>query len=229
MACVKATGGIPKGQEALGKVKIQSVKDDAFRVYGRVFPNFDASELVEAMQKTEAPEDAVVYYPSIEELEKLPVAKDVKNSFFGELDMQIGYCNGTNHKLDAVEYHPSSEFGVAASDLILLLGKQQDVEVSEDGAEVSYDSSKIEAFLLPKGTVYEMYATTLHYAPCSVDGKPFRNAVILPKGTNEELTEERGGQPEDKLLTAKNKWLIAHEEAGIAGAYNGIKGKNVSV
>ena len=27
------------------------------------------------------------------------------------------------------------------------------------------------------------------------------------------LTEERGTQPEDKLLTAKNKWLIAHEEA----------------
>ena len=210
-------------------MKIQSVKDDSFRAYGRIFPNFDASELVEAMQKTEAPEDAVVYYPSIAELEKLPLAEVVKNSFFGERDMQIGYCNGTNHKLDAVEYHRSSEFGVAASDLILLLGKQQDVEVSEDGAEVSYDSSGIEAFMLPRGTVYEMYATTLHYAPCSVDGKPFRNVVILPKGTNEELTEERAGQPEDKLLAAKNKWLIAHKEAGIAGAYNGIKGENISV
>ena len=210
-------------------MKIQSVKDDSFRAYGRIFPNFDASELVEAMQKTEAPEDAVVYYPSIAELEKLPVAEVVKNSFFGEMDMQIGYCNGTNHKLDAVEYHRSSEFGVAASDLILLLGKQQDVEVSEDGAEVSYDSSGIEAFMLPRGPVYEMYATTLHYAPCSVDGKPFRNVVILPKGTNEELTEERAGQPEDKLLAAKNKWLIAHKEAGIAGAYNGIKGENISV
>lgn len=208
---------------------IQSVNDDSFKAYGRIFPSFDASELVEAMQKMEAPEDAVVYYPSIEELEKLSVAKDVKNSFFGELDMQIGYCNGTNHKLDAVEYHRCSEFGVAASDLILLLGKQQDVEVSEDGAVVTYDSSKIEAFLLPKGTVYEMYATTLHYAPCSVEGRPFRNVVILPKGTNEELTEEKGSQPEDKLLMAKNKWLIAHEEAGIAGAYNGIKGENISV
>jgi len=210
-------------------VKIQSVNDDAFKAYGRVFSSFDASELVEAMQKMEAPEDAVVYYPSIEELEKLSVAKEVKNSFFGELDMQIGYCNGTNHKLDAVEYHRCSEFGVAASDLILLLGKQQDVEVSEDGAGIVYDSSKIEAFQIPKGTVYEMYATTLHYAPCSVDGKPFRNVVILPKGTNEKLTEERGIQPEDKLLAARNKWLIAHEEAGIAGAYHGIKGENVSV
>ena len=43
------------------------------------------------------------------------------------------------------------------------------------------------------------------------------------------MTEKKGTQPEDKLLAAKNKWLIAHEEAGIAGAYNGIKGENISV
>ncbi len=208
---------------------IQSVHDDSFKAYGRVIAGVDASGLVEAMQETEAPEDAVVYYPSIDALEKLPVAKAVKNSFFGELDMQMGYCNGTNNKMNAVEYHRCSEFGVAASDLILLLGKQQDVEVSEDGGDFSYDSVKAEAFLVPKGTVYEMYATTLHYAPCSVEGKPFRNVVILPKGTNEDLTEERGSLPEDKLLTAKNKWLIAHEEAGIAGAYVGIKGENITV
>jgi len=210
-------------------VTIQSVHDDSFKAYGRVIAGVDASGLVEAMQETEAPEDVVVYYPSIDALEKLPVAKAVKNSFFGELDMQMGYCNGTNNKMNAVEYHRCSEFGVAASDLILLLGKQQDVEVSEDGGDFSYDSVKAEAFLVPKGTVYEMYATTLHYAPCSVEGKPFRNVVILPKGTNEDLTEERGSLPEDKLLTAKNKWLIAHEEAGIAGAYVGIKGENITV
>ena len=106
-------------------MKIQSVNDDSFKAYGRVFPEFDAASLVEAMQEMEAPADAVVYYPSIKKLENLPVAKDVKNSFFGELDMQIGYCNGTNNKLNAVEYHRCSEIGVASSDLILLLGKQQ--------------------------------------------------------------------------------------------------------
>ena len=31
--------------------------------------------------------------------------------------------------------------------------------------------------------------------------------------------------PEDGLLTAKNKWLIAHEE----GAFNGLCGVNVTV
>lgn len=205
-------------------MKIQSVMDEAYKAYGRVFDGFDATQLVKAMEETQAPADAVVYYPSIEELEKLPVALDIKNSLFGELEIQVGYCNGTNNKLNAVEYHRSSEIGVAASDLILLLGKQQDIE-----EDFSYDSAKIEAFFVPKGTVYEMYATTLHYAPCSVEGKPFRNVVILPVGTNTEVEASFDIQPEDKLLTAKNKWLIAHEEAGIAGAVNGIKGENIAL
>ncbi|WMC91826.1 DUF4867 family protein [Kineothrix sp. MB12-C1] len=205
-------------------MKIQSVMDEAYKAYGRVFDGFDVTQLVKAMEETQAPADAVVYYPSIEELEKLPVALDIKNSLFGELEIQVGYCNGTNNKLNAVEYHRSSEIGVAASDLILLLGKQQDIE-----EDFSYDSAKIEAFFVPKGTVYEMYATTLHYAPCSVEGKPFRNVVILPVGTNTEVEASFDIQPEDKLLTAKNKWLIAHEEAGIAGAVNGIKGENIAL
>lgn len=204
-------------------MKIQSVSDSSFRPYGRVFTGMDVSELVAAMEKTDAPADAVVYYPSIPELEKLSVAAEIKNSFFGQLDMQIGYCNGTNDRLNAVEYHRCSEFGVAVTDIILLLGKQQDIEV-----DFTYDSSAIEAFMVPKGTVYEMYATTLHYAPCSVEGKPFRNVVILPKGTNTDL-EAKGAQPEDKLLAAKNKWLIAHADAAIEGAFNGIKGSNVTV
>lgn len=205
-------------------MKIQSIMDEAYKAYGRVFDGFDVARLISAMKETEAPADAVVYYPSIAELEKLPIADDIKNSLFGGLEIQLGYCNGTNNKLNAMEYHRNSEFGVAASDLILLLGKQQDIE-----EDFSYDSAKVEAFFVPEGTVYEMYATTLHYAPCSVDGKPFRNVVILPAGTNTELEVSDRAYPEDKLLTAKNKWLIAHAEAAIEGAVNGIWGENIAL
>lgn len=203
---------------------MQSVTDEAYAAYGRVFEGFDVKALVQALKETDAPADGVVYFPSIETLETLPVVKDIKNSLFGGLDIQVGYCNGTNQKLNAVEYHRNSEIGVAASDLILLLGKQQDLE-----GDFTYDSSKVEAFFVPEGTVYEMYATTLHYAPCGVDGRPFRNAVILPEGTNTEIETPISVQPEDRLLTAKNKWLIAHEEAGIEGAYCGIRGDNITV
>ena len=30
-------------------------------------------------------------------------------------------------------------------------------------------------------------------------------------------------------MTAVNKWLIAHEEAAIDGAFNGLKGENIDV
>ena len=35
--------------------------------------------------------------------------------------------------------------------------------------------------------------------------------------------------PEDGLLTAKNKWLIAHEEAQIPGAFCGLVGENITL
>ena len=31
------------------------------------------------------------------------------------------------------------------------------------------------------------------------------------------------------LLMATNKWLIAHKDAHIAGAFEGLKGKNIEV
>ena len=44
-----------------------------------------------------------------------------------------------------------------------------------------------------------------------------------------QLTFETASEGEDKLLTAKNKWLIGHEEAAIEGAFNGLKGANVGI
>lgn len=110
------------------------------------------------------------------------------------------------------------------TDLILLLGRQQDIE-----ADFTYDTAKIEAFYMPAGTAVELYATTLHYAPCTAGGDGFRCAIILPAGTNLELDFAPSAEGEDRLITAKNKWLIAHEEAKIAGAFCGLKGENITV
>ena len=93
----------------------------------------------------------------------------------------------------------------------------------------TYDTSKIEAFLVPAGTGIEVYATTLHYAPCHVNEGGFQCVVVLPKGTNTELTFPTEKTGEDSLMTAKNKWLIAHEDAKIEGAFNGLKGENITI
>lgn len=204
-------------------MKIQELTDTSFGKYGKVVTEFSFDKILKEMEHTPLPKD-VVYVPSVEELEALPEAVEVCRKGFGGLPIQIGYCNGDNHKLNALEYHRSSEIDIAATDLILLLGCQQDIEEGD-----VYDTSKVEAFYVPAGTAVELYATTLHYAPCTAKEGGFRCVVVLPRGTNEELPFEAAREGENRLLTAVNKWLIAHEEAGIEGAFCGLKGENTEV
>ncbi|WP_295306676.1 DUF4867 family protein [Blautia sp.] len=204
-------------------MKIQKVTDPAFRKYGQVLDGYDFTGLIKEMKHTPVPED-VIYVPSVEELEALDVMKDLQNKGYGGLPIQIGYCNGHNKKLNAVEYHRNSEINVAVTDLVLLIGHQQDIEPDH-----TYDTSRIEAFLVPAGTGIEVYATTLHYAPCHVNEGGFQCVVVLPKGTNTDLTFQTEKTGEDSLMTAKNKWLIAHEDAKIEGAFNGLKGENITI
>ena len=211
-------------------MQILSVKDPAFRKYGRVITNVDFTELVEEMKKTPVPAD-VVYEPGINALEALPVKKELENITYGEMPIQIGYCNGHNSKLNAVEYHRNSEINVAATDAILILGQLADV--TED---YTYDTSKMEAFLVSAGTGVEIFATSLHYAPCGVDGKGFQVAIVLPQGTNYPLegshqkAEQGRTFNEDALLAATNKWLIGHAEGGLPeGSFIGLTGENLSV
>lgn len=204
-------------------MKIQKVTDPAFRKYGQVLEGYDFTGLIKEMKHTPVPED-VIYVPSVEELEALDIMKDLQNKGYGGLPVQIGYCNGHNKKLNAVEYHRNSEINVAVTDIVLLIGHQQDIEPDH-----TYDTSKIETFLVPAGTGIEVYATTLHYAPCHVNEGGFQCVVVLPKGTNTDLTFQTEKTGEDSLMTAKNKWLIAHEDAKIAGAFNGLKGENITI
>ncbi len=206
-------------------MKIQNVHDAAFRKYGKIIDTVDCTALIAEMAKTPAPENDVIYVPSVAELEALPVFADLRDRVYGGMPIQIGYCNGTNNKLNALEYHRDSEINVACTDLILLIGSEQDME-----ADYTYDTAKVEAFLVPAGTMIEVYATTLHYAPCSVNGV-FRCVVVLPKGTNEALTAYPEKNGEDALLFAVNKWLVAHPESGLEadGTFMGLKGENITL
>ena len=205
-------------------MEIKNVTDPAFRKYGRVVQGIDFSDLVEAIQKETPLPEGVAYEPSIGALEATKAAGELQRRTYGELPIEVGYCNGHNYKLNAVEYHRSSEINVAATDAVLIVGMQQDIT-----DDFTYDTSLMEAFLVPAGTAVEIYATTLHYAPCSADEGGFRVGIVLPAGTNYPL-EERHTDWEDALLTAKNKWLIGHAEGGLdAGAHIGLIGKNLDI
>lgn len=205
-------------------MEIKKVTDDAFSAYGKVLEGYDFFELLEVMKDTPLPEDEVVYVPGVKAMEEATVSERLKKSAYGGLPIQVGYCNGHNLKLNALEYHRSSEVDIAASDLILLLGRQQDIQ-----EDYTYDTAKVEGFFVPAKTAVELYATTLHYAPCQASEEGFRCVIVLPEGTNHELDFSVASEGEEKLMTAKNKWLIAHEDAKIGGAFCGLKGENISL
>ncbi len=207
-------------------MKIQSVKDDAFKTYGRVLEGYDFSEVLKVLRENTPAGLGVEYKPSVAKLEACSIYGELQNREYGGMPIEIGYCNGVNSKLNCFEYHRDSEINIADDDAILLVAHLWDVV---DG---KIDSSKTEAFLCPAGTAVELYPSSMHYAPCSSEkGKPFRVIIVLPKGTNYAMPEITPGNFEDKLLFAANKWLIAHPDTAEAkqGAYVGITGENIDL
>ncbi|MBQ9643016.1 MAG: DUF4867 family protein, partial [Lachnospiraceae bacterium] len=89
-------------------MKIYSVNDPEFREYGRVVKGYDLTELLEGMMKTPCPADGTIYVPGDPELEKLAVSKQLEEQMYGFIPIQVGYCNGHNKLLNALEYHRSS-------------------------------------------------------------------------------------------------------------------------
>ena len=200
-------------------MKVYNVSDLEFKPYGKILKNYDFNEVFEAANDLPITNDGIVYEASVPVLEKCKIKTELQNRGFGGMEIQIGYVGGANRTLNCLEYHKSSEINMANEEFILLIGERKDII---DG---KYDLSKVEGFLVPKGVAVEMYANTLHYCPCGVDGNGFRMLVVLPKGTN---VGEYHSELEPALRNA-NKWLFAHEDTNEArsGAYVGLVGNKI--
>lgn len=208
-------------------MKIYSVFDPEFKPYGQVVDGLEEAvrEILDVLK--DAPQGAGVdYVPEYEPLQELPAMVEISEHCYGGMPVQLGWCNGHNTKLNCLEYHRDSEFNLGTEDFILLLAKQDEIE---NGV---LDTAKVKAFRVPAGVLVEVYATTLHYAPCHCDpNKGFRVLVALPMGTNTEKPAISNKSTEDRLLWACNKWLLAHPESGEAkqGAYTGLSGENIDI
>ena len=206
-------------------MKIYSVYDEEFIPYGQVLEGYDTGGLLEEMKKFPLPEEGTSYRTFIEAFEELSIFEEMSKRTYGGMPIQIGMCWGRNRKLNCLEYHRDSEVNVSDVDFILLLSKREEIR---DG---KLDTSKVKAFKVPAGVLVEVYATTLHFAPCQTgENDGFRVVVILPRGTNEPYKLEEIKTLEDKMLRARNKWLLAHPESKQArdNAYIGLTGKNIS-
>ncbi|MBR3494125.1 MAG: DUF4867 family protein [Clostridia bacterium] len=206
-------------------MKVYSVYDEEFRPYGKVLGGYDTAELRAAMEAIVLPESGVAYEPGIASLEACGILAEVRDRAYGGMPVQLGMCWGHNTKLNCLEYHRDSELNIGTGDFVLLLAKM------EDFVDGKLDTAKVKAFRAPAGAVVQVYETSLHYAPCQVDDSGFRVAVVLPLGTNTDKPAITEANDEDKLLWARNKWLIAHADASEAaqGAYVGLTGVNIDI
>lgn len=193
---------IERIRELNTNLRIYSVSDAEFSVYGRLVGNMDISDIEKAAEKIPMPEAGSVYHASEESFECLPIAKQIQDEIFGTLPSQLGFCYGYNNMLNATEWHSCSELNIALTPLVLILGTMTDINAGK------LNSADMEVFYLPAGTVVEIYATTLHFCPCQVQDDGFACVVGLASGTNTDLEYA----VDDALLFRKNKWIIAHED-----------------
>lgn len=201
---------------------LYSVESEEFRPYGRVLTDLDAAPVLAAAAAIENPESGAKYVPSEPLFEALPLAREIRDRYFGCLPTQTGYCWGYNDKLNATEWHTCSEVNIGITPVVLLLAHRWQI------VNGKIDASAFKAFYLPKGMAIEVYATSLHFTPCQAQKGGFGCVVVLPEGTNTALD----APSDDKLLTNKNKWLICHEENRRLidrGFVPGITGENITV
>ena len=208
-------------------MKIYSVFDPEFKPYGQIVKGLDEAvqEILAGLAETPLP-DGVGYVPTDPILQELPAAVEISEHCFGGMPTQLGWCNGHNTKLNCLEYHRDSEFNLGTEDFILLLARQEEIV---DGI---LDTAKVKAFKAPAGTLIECFATTLHYAPCHADAsKGFRVLVALPWLTNTDRPVMENKTAEDEIMTARNKWLLAHPDSSEAksGAKVGLSGENIDI
>lgn len=212
-----------------------------FAEFGRLAGGLPTGPLVEWMSAYVPIGEAVAYQRSVGALEDLagpqgqgPQGQGLRartwkqyasTVFFGGQAAEVGWVAGKNARLNAFEYHKSSELLVAATDLVLLLGR-----LSELKDFARFDSSRVRGFVVARGTALELYASTLHFSPIMAEPSGFRAAIILPLGTNAPLEGMDTGLPgEEGLLWAERKWLLACPDSKPAANGARVGMENVEV
>ncbi|MCA9765200.1 MAG: DUF4867 family protein [Carnobacterium sp.] len=187
------------------KYTIYDVTSSEFKAYGRVLEGYDITGIKEYAEKNIAiPEEGNIYSPSNNDLEAFKIIKEIKADVYAGLPIEAGECAGNNTSFSAYEYHQGSEVNIVLTDVLMVLGKREQVV---DGVFNAQEDAKI--FYVPAGTLIEMYGATLHYSPCVVDEPGFKVIVILIKGSNEPFEGEFKTQ--NKEIVKTNKFQLVHE------------------
>jgi hypothetical protein len=201
---------------------LYSTTSTKFKEFAKILPFKDAIDAYNYVRKTIIPQTGNQYVAHDEQFVNELKNTTIFDEIFGYVPLQYGFVNGHNRKINALEFHKSSEVNISVDDMILFFGHARDIQNN------TYDLNNAVAFYIPKQTAFEVYPEVLHFSPCAVTNNGFRCAVILPLGTNTDLLKS----PTDAMLFKKNKWLLAHKEATHIierGAQIGLSGVNTEI
>ena len=209
---------------------IISVFDDSFKKFGAVHEGYKTDSLLDYLKRNNIVTDDLAYTADVPEMRKELAGQlsPIMSSVYAGMAAQSGLCCGRNNMLNGLEYHQGSEVYVLGSDVVMMLGLEEDIKWPEG----IYDSSLIKSFYAQKGSVIELRGGCLHYVPVNVYRNDGLSVIVsLLYNTNSPIDFELGSHERDKLLIAKNSWFLAHpdfEPAKNAGWHLGIRGENLS-
>lgn len=208
--------------------KIVDVRDPSFAVYGKVLSHVRVPAMRQYVyEKTEMPKDEY-YEPCCPALMEMEEALQFTQFAYGEVPCQVGYYNGWPTTLNALEYHKCSEVLVEFEPAVLILGHIWDIR------EDKVQASDLVLFYVPADLCVELYATTLHFAPCMATDRGVRQVVCQTATTNTPLhhPERVDSNGENPYLYERNKWVLIHPDAKESfrpNAFQGIEGENISI
>lgn len=181
------------------------INSPEFKAYGNVLRGYDLTAIKEYADKhVTIPGEGNIYSPTNSELENFEIIKEIEADVYAGLPVEAGECAGNNTSFSAYEYHQGSEVNLVMTDIVMVLGKREQIV---DGIFNAQEYAKL--FYVPAGTVIEMYSTTLHYSPCVVHKSGFKVIVILIKGSNQPL--ENNFKSKNEQIIKKNKFQLVHE------------------
>ena len=190
---------------------IESVFSPSFTNYGKILELNCSKDLISKLEKdTSIPDKGNVYIPYIREWEDSKIFNEISPHF--NEDIEIGYCNGQNTELNALEWHSCNEINIYSTPVVLFLAKLKNLDNN-----FKLDSKKVKTFYVPKNTAILLYNSTLHFAPCKVEKDGFKAIIILSNLTNTELENNKVNFTVDKkyeqFLFKNNKFIICHKDA----------------
>lgn len=230
MATSTSEGRVAELRRLNPHLALHDARDPEFAEFGRIVTGYDVRAWLDYLDRnTAVPAEGNVYVASEPGLEALPPFDAIRETIYGGLPIQAGYCNGLASRLNGLEYHKSPEFFVTQTELVLLLAPYRAMR------DFELDVAAVRAFYFPAGTAAELYGTTLHFAPSKLSDAGFKSAIVLLRGTNTDPPPpdaRHAADPEARLLFRKHKWLLAHPDNPpllARGARAALRGPNLEV